>query len=152
MQGGIHRRPEGGDAGRWVKLGWAYNQAPSDPAGEAPIDRNFPDIVLRAASRLTPALRNYLGTLPRGARHYGGYYTMTDENWPLIGPMHTPSAFMAGALSGFGTMAATATGALCAAWVAEADRPGYARSLSLARHDDAALMASLQQSGSKGVL
>ena len=152
MPGGVLRRPDGGEAGRWIKLGWAYNQTPSDPAGEAPIDPNFPDIVLRAASRLNPALKSYLGNLPRGARHYGGYYTMTDENWPLIGPMHTPGAFMAGALSGFGTMAATATGAVCAAWVADAERPGYAKSLSLARHDDAALMAYLRCSATKGVL
>ena len=152
MPGGIHRRPEGGDAGRWIKLGWAYNDTPGDPAGEAPIDPHFPDIVLRAASRLSPALGCYLGHLPRGARHYGGYYAMTEENWPLIGPMHTPGAFMAGALSGFGTMAATATGALCAAWVADAERPSYARDFTLARYSDTALMAELRGSASRGVL
>ncbi|MGI4801565.1 MAG: hypothetical protein ACRYF2_16890 [Janthinobacterium lividum] len=59
---------------------------------------------------------------------------------------------MAGALSGFGTMAATATGALCAAWIADADRPDYAQPLSLARHDDAALMADLRQRTTRGVL
>ena len=152
MPGGIHRRPEGGDAGRWIKLGWAYNDAPGDPGGEAPIDPHFPDIVLRAASRLSPALAGYLGNLPRGARHYGGYYTMTDENWPLIGPMRTPGAFMAGALSGFGTMAATATGALCAAWIADAVRPDYAANLTLARYENTMLMAELRAGISKGVL
>ncbi len=152
MPGGIHRRPEGGEAGRWIKLGWAYNDVPSDPTIEAPIDPNFPDVVLRAASRLSPALGRYLGHLPRGARHYGGYYTMTDENWPLIGPMQTPGAFMAGALSGFGTMAATATGALCAAWVTEAERPAYGAALSSARYGDLELMADLRASASNGVL
>ena len=48
---------------------------------------------------------------------------MTKENWPLIGPMRTKGAFVAGALSGFGTMAACATGALCAAWVQGAELP-----------------------------
>ncbi len=152
MPGGVHRRPEGGDGGRWVKLGWAYNTAGSDPGGDPPIDPNFPDIVLRAASRLSPALQAYLGRLPRGARHYGGYYAMTPENWPLIGPMRTPGAFMAGALSGFGTMTATATGAVCAAWIADAALPAYARSLSLGRYDDHRLMAQLRDSASKGVL
>lgn len=152
MPGGVHRRPEGGDGGSWVKLGWAYNTAPSDPADEPPIDPNFPDVVLRAASRLTPALGAYVGRLPRGARHYGGHYAMTPENWPLIGAARTPGAFMAGALSGFGTMAATATGALCAAAVAGAALPPYAASLGLARYDDPALMAELAQSASKGVL
>ena len=152
MPGGIHRRPEGGEDGRWIKLGWALNTTPGDPTGEPPIDPNFPDLVLRAASRLSPALQTYLGRLPRGAHHYGGYYAMTPENWPLIGPMRTPGAFMAGALSGFGSMAATATGALCAAWISGAERPGYAPSLSLARYDDQALMTELREAASKGVL
>lgn len=152
MPGGIHRRPEGGEGSRWIKLGWAYNIMPSDPAGEPPIDSNFPDVVIRGASRLSPALRTYLGRLPRDARHYGGYYAMTPENWPLIGPMRTPGAFMAGALSGFGSMAATATGVICAAWVADAERPDYATSFTLGRYDDEALMADLRAAASKGVL
>jgi glycine/D-amino acid oxidase-like deaminating enzyme len=152
MPGGIHCRPDGGDRGTWLKLGWAINRTPGDPAGAPPLDPHFPDIVLRAASRLQPALGVYLGRLPRGARHYGGYYTMTTENWPLIGPMRTPGAFMAAALSGYGTMAACASGALCAAWVAGAKLPGYAAALSTARYGDRALMAELAALGSKGIL
>ena len=152
MPGGIHRRPEGGDGGRWIKLGWAYNMAPGDPDGPEPIDPNFPDVVLRGTSRLSPALQAYIGRLPRGARHYGGYYTMTPENWPLIGAMRTPGAYMAGALSGFGTMAAAATGSLCAGWMSGAAMPGYAKSFTLDRYADLALMAELRESTSKGVL
>lgn len=153
MPGAIHCRPEGGDGGTWLKLGWAYNRTPSDPHAEPPpVDPNFPDVVLRGASRLNPSLAVYLGRLPRGARHYGGYYAMTPENWPLIGPMRTPGAFMAGALSGYGTMAATATGALCAAWMQDAPRPDYAELFTLRRHDDPVLMAELRGEESKGVL
>ena len=152
MPGGIHRRPEGGDGGRWIKLGWAYNTAPGDPDCADPIDPNFPDVVLRGASRLTPGLQAYIGRLPRGARHYGGYYTMTPENWPLIGPMRTPGAYMAGALSGFGTMAAAATGSLCAGWMSGSALPDYARSFTLDRYADLRLMAELKASTSKGVL
>ena len=151
MPGGIHCRPDGGDGGRWIKLGWAYNTAAADLNADPPLDPYFPDIVLRAAGRLNPALRGYLGRLPRTARHYGGYYTMTPENWPLIGPMQTPAAFVAGALSGFGTMAACATGAVCAAWAVGGDIPRYARPLSPARHADSALMAELQGVG-QGIL
>jgi glycine/D-amino acid oxidase-like deaminating enzyme len=153
MPGAIHCRPEGGDGGTWLKLGWAYNRTASDPHAEPPpIDPNFPDVVLRGASRLNPSLAAYIGRLPRGARHYGGYYAMTPENWPLIGPMRTPGAFMAGALSGYGTMAATATGALCAAWMQDAARPGYADLFTLRRYDDPVLMAGLRGDESKGVL
>jgi glycine/D-amino acid oxidase-like deaminating enzyme len=148
MNGGIHCRPDGPASGRWIKLGWAYNEHPSDPHHDEPIDPQFPDTVLRGASRLHPALAPYIGRLPRGARHYGGYYTMTPENWPLIGPMQAEGAFVLGALSGFGSMAACAAGSLCAAWVAGAPLPAYSASLSHARYADAALMDSLKHLGS----
>jgi glycine/D-amino acid oxidase-like deaminating enzyme len=77
---------------------------------------------------------------------------MTPENWPLIGPLTTRGAFVAGALSGYGTMGACATGALIAAWVAGERLPNFARSLSLARYEDKALMQGLLSAGSKGVL
>lgn len=143
MNGGIHCRPDGAVDGSWIKLGWAFNEQTTNPAAAEPIDPQFPDTVLRGASRLNPKLAAYIGRLPRGARHYGGYYTMTDENWPLIGKTPTNGAFVAGALSGFGSMAACATGALCAAWVAGAAVPDYAHSLTLGRYADQALMAEL---------
>lgn len=151
MRGGIHCRPDGAVDGTWIKLGWAYNDTATDPHDEDPIDTQFPDSVLRAASRLHPKLGVYIGHLPRGAHHYGGYYAMTEENWPLIGPMKAEGAFIAGALSGYGSMGACATGSLCAAWVAGKAVPSYAASLSLARHQDAALMAQLERLG-KGSL
>ncbi|HYV87229.1 MAG TPA: FAD-dependent oxidoreductase [Candidatus Polarisedimenticolia bacterium] len=152
MSGGIHCRPDGGDAGSWIKLGWAFNEQHSDPHGDEPIDPQFPDLVLRAASRLHPGLARYIGHLPRGVRHYGGYYTMTAENLPLIGPMRTPGAFMAGSLSGYGTMAACAAGELAAAWITDGQRPAYATSLSLSRHTDAKFMTELTTARTKGAL
>ena len=143
MKGGIHCRPDGPVDGNWIKLGWAHNEGASDPHAEPPIDPQFPDSVIRAASRLQPRLAAYVGRLPRAMRHYGGYYTQTPENWPLIGPMTTPGAFVAGALSGYGSMGACASGALCAAWAMEKPVPDFARSLSLARREDAVLMAEL---------
>jgi glycine/D-amino acid oxidase-like deaminating enzyme len=145
MKGSIHCRPDGPVDGTWIKLGWAYNDKPTDPHGAAPADPNFPDIVVRGASRLNPALGKYIGRLPRGMRHYGGYYTQTAENWPLIGPMKTPGAFVVGALSGYGSMAACAAGALCAAAIAGKELPAYARNFGLDRYANAALMAELSQ-------
>ena len=55
-------------------------------------------------------------------------------------------------MSGFGTMAACAAGALTAAWVLDAERPDYASSLSLARYEDAKLMADLRAQKSRGML
>jgi glycine/D-amino acid oxidase-like deaminating enzyme len=151
MKGGIHCRPDGSAQGTWIKLGWAYNEQPTDPHDAEPIDTQFPDTVLRGASRLHPRLASYIGRLPRGTHHYGGYYTMTDENWPLIGRMRTDGAFIAGALSGFGSMAACAAGAVCAAIVVGAPVAPYARWLSGERYANAALMAELAVLG-KGSL
>ena len=76
---------------------------------------------------------------------------MTGENWPLIGPMGPEGAFMNCAHSGFGTMAACAGGELCAAWVADAPLPGYAKEFSLQRYQDADLMSLLSKLN-RGVL
>ena len=77
---------------------------------------------------------------------------MTEENWPLIGPLGIEGAFVVGALSGFGTMAACAAGKLCASWVAGSDSPDYAADLSLQRYENAQLMTELGALQSKGVL
>ena len=151
MPGAIHCRPDGGEHGTWVKLGWAFNERTAEPEWTPALDAHFPEIVLRGAARLNPSLSGYLGRLPRRRHHYGGWYTMTAENWPLIGPMGPEGAFMNCALSGFGTMAACAGGELCAAWVAGAPLPGYAQEFSLRRYRNAELMSLLSKLN-RGVL
>ena len=151
MPGAVHCRPDGGDRGSRVKLGWAFNEQTAAPTWNPSLDAHFPDIVLRGASRLHPALARYAGNVPGRRHHYGGWYTMTEENWPLIGPMGPEGVFMNCAHSGFGTMAACAAGELCAAWVAGAPLPDYATGFSLRRYEDAELMALLSKSG-RGVL
>ena len=152
MPGGTHCRPEGGERGRWIKLGWAWNAAPAPASREPELDPNFPEIVLRGAMRLHPALAAYAERFPRNMTHYGGYYTMTEENWPLIGPLGVENAFVAGAMSGFGTMAACAAGELTAKWVLGEPLPEHAAALSPERHDDAVLMTELRGSRSRGIL
>jgi len=156
MPGGTHCRPDGGPRGKWVKLGWAYNQQTSEPqedlANEPASDSQFPEIVMRGAAAFIPALQPYINEPPTRYSHYGGYYTMTEENWPLIGPMATNGAFMTVALSGFGSMSACAAGSLCAAWMAGGELPHYAAALSASRHGDEALMQELRNATSKGLL
>ena len=77
---------------------------------------------------------------------------MTEENWPLIGPMGVDGAYMVAALSGFGTMAACAAGLLCAQWVTGAVLPEYAAALSAARYDKTHLISELRQTANKGLL
>lgn len=156
LPGGTHCRPEGGERGSWVKLGWAYNQTASEPqedlANEPLSDPQFPEIVMRGAAAFIPTLAPYIENPPTRYSHYGGYYTMTEENWPLIGPMATDDAFMVAALSGFGSMSACAAGKLCATQICGGALPDYADSLGLGRHDNAELMHELHNATSKGVL
>jgi glycine/D-amino acid oxidase-like deaminating enzyme len=97
-------------------------------------------------------MQAYVAEPPQRFTHYGGYYTMTNENWPLIGPLDGRGAFVIAALSGFGSMAACAAGKLCAAHVCGAPLPGYANDLSLSRLENTDLMAALLASESKGLL
>jgi len=156
LPAGSHCRPDGGAHGKWVKLGWAYNKQRSesqeDMANEKAIDASFPEIVIRGAAAFLPALRPYIAAPPPRFSHYGGYYTMTEENWPLIGPLDDSGAFVIAALSGFGSMASCAAGKLCAAHICGVPLPDYAADLSLTRLTNAGLMAELSTSTNKGLL
>ena len=152
MPGGIHCKPEGAERGSWVKLGWAYTTDPTTPLREPELDDRFPEVVLHGAARLNPALKVYYERLPRPMSHYGGYYTMTKENWPLVGPAGPDGGFVVGALSGFGTMAACAAGYLAAALAAGAEAPGCAGLLGLARYDEPEFVAALETIAHRSVL
>ena len=152
MPGNIHCRPDGAERGQWIKLGWSYNTNATTPSREPALDPHFPEIVVRATSRMLPRLKSYIGSMPRERSHYGGYYAMTRENWPLIGPSRTPGVFLATALSGYGTMAACAAGDLCARSIAGAALPVFAKSLSIERYLDQALMLQLESGKSRGLL
>jgi glycine/D-amino acid oxidase-like deaminating enzyme len=139
----VHIKPEGGRDSAWIKLGWAFNRTIEQPVWEPEGTPEFPDIVLRGASRLIPGLMQYVGNIPGSVVHYAGYYTKTRENLPVIGPLGVEGAYIVGALSGFGTMVSCAAGELIAAWVAGSELPAYAQRLSLARYDDPAYAGSL---------
>ena len=147
MPGGVHRRPDGGPRGSWVKLGWAYATTPAEPVWQPEPDQLFKEVVLRGAARLHPALRRYYGRLPRAMTHYGGYYTRTIENLPLIGPTSLAGLYVLGGLSGYGTMAAAAGGELAAMWIRGEQVPAYGHALAPARYRDHALMQSLRARG-----
>ena len=156
MPGAIHCRPEGGDNGTWLKLGWAFNSTVQQPDRTPRLMDSFPEIVLRGAARLNPALKHYISDLPVSLHHYGGFYTLTDENWPLIGPVsaggNTDSAYVAGAMSGFGTMTAAAAGELCARLMTKKSVPGFASALSPQRYENTELMNELAALSQRGIL
>ncbi|MBI4011190.1 MAG: FAD-binding oxidoreductase [Candidatus Rokubacteria bacterium] len=149
---GVHLRPEGNSPdSRTLLVLWAYHVAPGRPLFPLPPDPLFPELALRGMARMIPGLGAYLARMPR-AQVDGGYYTKTRENRPLVGPLPVDGAYVIGALSGYGLMAACAAGELAAAHVAGGALPDYAPAFALARYDDPEYRTRLLAWGSTGQL
>ena len=80
-------------------------------------------------------MKEYFGRIPR-PQIDGGYYTRTRENLPLVGPLGVEGAYVIGAVSGYGIMAACGVGELVASHVTGSPLPSYARAFELSRYDD----------------
>lgn len=148
---GIHFRPEGGPGASTLLLLWAYHTEPVEPHFPLPVDAEFSEIVLRGMTTLAPGLAVYLQRLPKTYVD-GGYYTKTVENRPLIGPLPVEGAYIFGALSGFGLMAACAGGELLAAHIMGTPLPTYAPAFLLSRYSDPAYQERLAAWGATGQL
>jgi sarcosine oxidase subunit beta len=151
LPAGAHTRPEGGDDGTSILMLWEYQTQEIAPVFPVPLDEKYPEVVLRGLSTMVPALRQYVGRAPRPSVD-GGYYVKTPENRPLIGATAVEGAFVIGALSGYGIMAACGAGELLAAHVSGGPLPEYATACSLARYDDASYAAGLKDWESSGEL
>ena len=132
---GVHARPEGGATSRFFLGLWTYHTQPVEPVLPLRYDPSLPEIVMRGLATMLPGLHVYVGKLPRPAMD-GGYYTKTQENRPLIGRLPVQGAYVIGALSGFGVMAACAAGELLAAQVTGDPLPSYAPAFALGRYQD----------------
>jgi len=132
---GVHARPEGGDDSDVVLILWTYDVQHVNPVFPFAPHPHYPEIAFRGLSVMIPGLRAYEGRLPKPVLD-GGYYTKTKENRPLVGPLPVRGAFVFGALSGYGLMAAPAAGEVLAAHVAGTELPEYAPALSLDRYQD----------------
>ena len=132
---GPHGHPEGGADCPVQLVLWTYDVHTLEPVVPLPpFDRHYHEIVLRGLSRMVPVLRGYFKKLPKPTVD-GGYYAKTQENRPLIGPLPVGGAYIIGALSGFGIMAACASGELLAAHITGADLPTYAPWFLLERYE-----------------
>ena len=147
----IHCRPEGHGDSPWVLMLWPYHTHPVPEVFPVPEDPDYAEVTLRGMTRFIPGLSVYLDHMPKPAID-GGYYTKTRENRPLICPLPVQGAYLIGALSGYGLMAAAAAGELLAAHVTESTLPAYAPAFDLARYDDPAYQALLANWGDEGQL
>jgi glycine/D-amino acid oxidase-like deaminating enzyme len=148
---GAHTRPEGSGESPVILMLWEYHSGQVEPVWPVPLDPLYPEIALRGLAAMLPGLRAYFDRLPRPVLD-GGYYTKTRENRPLIGPLPVEGAYLVGALSGYGLMAAMAAGELLAAHLTGSPLPGYAQAFSLARYQDPNYLQLLQNWGDSGQL
>jgi glycine/D-amino acid oxidase-like deaminating enzyme len=137
LPSGIHTRPEGGADCPIVLVLWEYHTRQVEPVWPIDEDPLYPDVVMRGLTRMIPGMQTYLQKASK-PRVDGGYYTKTSENRPLIGKLPIEGAFVIGALSGYGLMAACAAGELLADQVTGGTPPSYAAMFSLDRYDDPA--------------
>jgi glycine/D-amino acid oxidase-like deaminating enzyme len=152
LPAGLHFRPEGGEGSPILLMLWPYHTQVLEPIWPPPaMDDFFVEVVLRGLSRMIPALARYLERRVRPAIDCG-YYCKTIENRPLIGPMPVEGAYVIGALSGYGIMAAPAAGELLAAHVAGSALPAYAPAFLLSRYEEPAYQQQLASWGDTGQL
>jgi glycine/D-amino acid oxidase-like deaminating enzyme len=135
LPSGVHTRPEGGGGSEVVLALWEYNPLVLEPVFPPPLDPVYPEIVIRGLCAMLPGMSAYLKHLPQPWVD-GGYYTRTEENRPLVGPLPVDGAYVIGALSGFGIMAAPGLGELLARHITGSSLPDYAPAFALDRYDD----------------
>ncbi len=148
---GLHTRPEGGEGSQTILILWPYHTPAIEPSWPIPDDPYYPEVLVRGLARMLPRMSSYFGRLPRPALD-GGYYTKTRENRPLIGPSGVEGVYLIGALSGFGIMAACASGELLSRHLSGRSLPGYARAFSLDRYQDPNYLAMLNTQRISGQL
>ncbi len=148
---GAHTRPEGTGDSQTILMLWDYRESAAEPIWPPALDESYPEIVLRGLSRLLPGMREYFERMPRPQLD-GGYYTKTRENRPLVGPLPVEGAFVIGAVSGYGIMAACGVGELLSQHVTGAILPEYAPSLLLSRYNDTDYVKSITHLKDSGEL
>ena len=139
---GVHFRPEGGPGAQTVLAIWTYDVDVLEPTWPIDLPDEYAEIIMRGLVRMVPGLAVYLGKMGRPYID-GGYYCKTQENRPIIGPLPVDGAYIIGALSGYGIMAAMAAGELLAAHVTGSTLPSYAPDFLLSRYDDPTYRAML---------
>lgn len=151
MPAGVHGRPEGGGDSPIMLGVWTYDVEPMEPRFPVEFDPAYAEIVIRGFTRLIPGLSVYVPRLPKYFVD-GGYYTKTEENRLLSGPLPVEGAYILGALSGYGMMSSNGAADLLADHIAERPLPPYAPAFRLDRYEDPAYRALLADWGDSGQL
>jgi glycine/D-amino acid oxidase-like deaminating enzyme len=148
---GVHARPDGPADSPIILVLWTYDMTPVEPTFPLNIDPYYPEIAFRGLAAMLPGLSAYFNRMPKPFLD-GGYYTKTRENRLLACPLPVEGAYLIGALSGYGLMAASAAGELLAAHIIGSDLPSYAPAFALERYQDPVYQQYLENWGESGQL
>lgn len=141
---GVHFRPEGADSAQTLLAVWTYHVAPQPFTWPPKFDPEYAELVVRGLARMVPGLARYAGRMGKPWVD-GGYYCRTRENRPLISPLPVAGAFVLGAFSGYGIMAALGAAELLAGQLlGTAETPAYAAAFHLGRYQDPAYQKLLE--------
>jgi glycine/D-amino acid oxidase-like deaminating enzyme len=143
---GAHTRPEGDPKAQSILVLWDLHNDQVEARFPISPDPMISELALRGLSSIIPGMTAYVDKMPRPFVD-GGYYTKTEENRPLAGPLPIEGAYVIGAASGYGIMAAAGLAELLSAHIAGDSMPNYAASFSLARYQDAAYQTILENWG-----
>ena len=130
---------------------WEYLTRHSEPVYPIVEDPFYPEVVLARPLPVNPRDADLPRAHPPAAPGWRILHR-TRENRPLIGPMGVEGAYLIGALSGFGVMAACASGELLASHVTGSALPNYAPAFTLERYSDPAYLAMLDKLSDSGQL
>lgn len=148
---GVHTRPEGAGESQTILMLWEYQTKVMEPVWPPRMDEQYPEVALRGLSVMLPRMKEYFSRMPRPQLD-GGYYTKTQENRPLVGPMGAEGAYLIGAVSGYGIMSACGVGDLLARHVTGDELPSYAPAFELSRYEKPEYMKKLENWGENGQL
>ncbi|MBX3046704.1 MAG: FAD-binding oxidoreductase [Anaerolineales bacterium] len=146
LPSGAHTRPEGDAAAQSILILWDVHNEKVEPTFPIAEDGLYAETAIRGLGRILPGMRGYLERMPRPSVD-GGYYTKTQENRPLAGPLSVPGAYVIGAASGYGIMAAAGLAELLAGHITGGQLPEYAPLFSLERYEDPGYQALLANWG-----
>jgi glycine/D-amino acid oxidase-like deaminating enzyme len=135
LPAGVHIRPEGGKDNQNILFLWPYDLEPVQPTFPIQIPEAYPEVALRGLIAILPGMDYYTSRFPKPTVD-GGYYTKTSENRLLCGPLPVAGAYVLGALSGFGLMAACGAGELLASHITGGTLPDYAPAFMLSRYEN----------------
>lgn len=145
LPGGVHARPVDLGHGDELYLIWTYETDVRQYKWPPTFDAKYRETVLRGAARMVPSMKTYAADTT--GLIDGGYYCKTPENRPLVGPLDVTGAYVIGALSGSGLMAAHSLGEMLSQHVAAEPLPDYARWFLPSRYKDSAYNALVAQWG-----